>query len=590
MSGYLVTTSCLLYFCHQLESMEHSFRSKMPIPSLRAHLITTFKRHNPFPPTLAQQKKYLALSFSSINSTSIPTRLPTTSLTIFQQTTSSTIICKKALDTISLKTFYSDSKWYSNKVGDSSSWVAGAVNERSRFKEIPVHPSILRYIKNIGVGREGKENRRKRRPFKKKRERSNVSSASFGERKIRGGFDTMNREEERLLLGNGQMSRRSGAARQHRRYEQSFVPVHKLAPPPFGDGQGQLVSHTTNDGGNIECISTMQEQQRRIRILPVRVLGSVDGDETGSHIFPRPSSGLPEVAIIGRSNVGKSTLLNALLYSGQSIEKEESEVTIRRRNKRFQSRMVSSRTARLPRGVKAKTSSKPGETRSISFYQLSAVIEESCSNENKKSKDTIRPVFDYKNRQNHDDTKRKYKKSLLLVDLPGYGFAFGPKKQREHFQADSSHGSDEKSSPEFMFSWQLLIQTYITSRPRSSLKRILLLIDARHGMKRADFRFLDMLQMALIKQQRRSSKALNDQQQRIPMELPPLQIVLTKCDLVTQVDLARRVVQVRQQLSDCLLRQPKLLPEMLVSAQIEGQRGVLELQKELASLCSVNFQ
>ena len=96
--------------------------------------------------------------------------------------------------------------------------------------------------------------------------------------------------------------------------------------------------------------------------------------------------------------------------------------------------------------------------------------------------------------------------------------------------------------------------------------------------------------MALIKQQRRSSKALNDQQQRIPMELPPLQIVLTKCDLVTQVDLARRVVQVRQQLSDCLLRQPKLLPEMLVSAQIEGQRGVLELQKELASLCSINFQ
>jgi len=33
-----------------------------------------------------------------------------------------------------------------------------------------------------------------------------------------------------------------------------------------------------------------------------------------------------------------------------------------------------------------------------------------------------------------------------------------------------------------------------------------------------------------------------------------------------------------------------MLPEMLVSAQIEGQGGVLELQKELASLCGADFQ
>ena len=53
---------------------------------------------------------------------------------------------------------------------------------------------------------------------------------------------------------------------------------------------------------------------------------------------------------------------------------------------------------------------------------------------------------------------------------------------------------------------------------------------------------------------------------------------------MSQVDLARRVVQVRQQVSDVLIRQPSALPVMLVSAQMEGQRGVLELQKELASL------
>jgi GTP-binding protein EngB required for normal cell division len=72
---------------------------------------------------------------------------------------------------------------------------------------------------------------------------------------------------------------------------------------------------------------------------------------------------------------------------------------------------------------------------------------------------------------------------------------------------------------------------------------------------------------------------------RIPKrELPPVQIVLTKCDLVHQADLARRVAMVRQQLSACLVREPSALPITLVSAQVEGQAGVLELQKELASL------
>ena len=76
--------------------------------------------------------------------------------------------------------------------------------------------------------------------------------------------------------------------------------------------------------------------------------------------------------------------------------------------------------------------------------------------------------------------------------------------------------------------------------------------------------------------------------------MPPIQLVLTKCDLVTQPDLARRVVQVKQQLSDFFVREPGQLPVMLVSARagigfnnIKDDRargGVLELQKELAAL------
>ena len=77
-------------------------------------------------------------------------------------------------------------------------------------------------------------------------------------------------------------------------------------------------------------------------------------------------------------------------------------------------------------------------------------------------------------------------------------------------------------------------------------------------------------------------------------ELPPIQIVLTKCDLVKQTELARRVVIVRKQLSDFLIREPSSLPVMVVSARaglgfnnVRNETplgGVLELQRELASL------
>ena len=374
----------------------------------------------------------------------------------------------------------------------------------------------------------------------------------------------MSREEERLFLGKGRVARRSGVNASSRKGGRHAPIVPPAPPPPFGDGQNMRKSFADQEDDN-----NNQQNKRTIRVLPVKVLGRVtpSSDDDQSDVFPRPSAGLPEVAIVGRSNVGKSTLLNALLYSGRSTEnKEESEAQLRKRNQRLRSKVVTSQTAKLPKGIKAKTSSKPGETRSIDFYQLSAEIEQSKNNNNT-------------NETNMAKTKKK--SSLLLVDLPGYGFAFGPKKER------ITAADAEESKVDFLFPWQSLIETYITNRPRSSLKRVLLLIDARHGMKQADTQFLQALQRALLEKQ----KSAGQGQQRVPTELPPLQIVLTKCDLVSQVDLARRVVQVREQLSDCLLRQPKLLPEMLVSAQIEGQGGVLELQKELASLCGgSNFQ
>ena len=85
-----------------------------------------------------------------------------------------------------------------------------------------------------------------------------------------------------------------------------------------------------------------------------------------------PADGLPEVAFLGRSNVGKSSLLNALTGA---------------------------------RGL-ARTSSTPGRTRLVNFFRVTERA-----------------------------TGRKHGDELYLVDLPGYGYAKAPREVREGFEA-----------------------------------------------------------------------------------------------------------------------------------------------------------
>jgi GTP-binding protein len=168
------------------------------------------------------------------------------------------------------------------------------------------------------------------------------------------------------------------------------------------------------------------------------------------------------------------------------------------------------------------------------------------------------------------DKIAKQKMSLIFADVPGFGFAFA---------------SEDKAKE-----WHRLMANFVLYRGKS-LKRILLLIDARHGFKKADYDFLDSLQQELASN---TKKKDGNQRGKRAIQLPPIQIVLTKCDLVTQNDLARRVVQVREQLSDALVREPSALPVMLVCAKaglgynnVRGNRargGILELQRELAAL------
>lgn len=330
----------------------------------------------------------------------------------------------------------------------------------------------------------------------------------------------------------------------------SKVGAHWLPPPPFS-------AYTKGSSAT---------RQRR----PVKVLGSA---ASLNDDLPRESKGLSEVALAGRSNVGKSTLLNALLYG--NIDANLSQ-------RKYQ-RGRTPEGAKLPKGVKAVTSSKPGETKKMSFYQLTADVAAGGTSSSPKSEQQLKENIEVADDSVSKGNDRDLKYSLVLVDLPGFGFAFA---------------KEEKAKE-----WNDLMNHYLLER--RTLKRILLLLDARHGFKLADFEFLEALQEGLKQQNSGSGEEDNNEgggrrKMKRRRELPPIQIVLTKCDLVKQVDLARRVVVVRQQLSDALAREPSSLPVMLVSARaglgfnnIRGAEqlpmgGILELQKELASLVPIS--
>jgi GTP-binding protein len=155
-------------------------------------------------------------------------------------------------------------------------------------------------------------------------------------------------------------------------------------------------------------------------LFPPRPIDSAE-IEAGRLLFARPAQfvagaaqpaalppeDLPEIAFAGRSNVGKSSLVNAL--SGR--------------------RML------------ARTSNTPGRTRQINFFALGAV--------------------------------------LMLVDLPGYGYA--------------------EASKTAIASWTALVRRYLADR--AALRRVCLLIDSRHGIKEVDRPLLHMLDAAAVSYQ-----------------------------------------------------------------------------------------
>jgi GTP-binding protein len=183
-----------------------------------------------------------------------------------------------------------------------------------------------------------------------------------------------------------------------------------------------------------------------------------------------PPQGPAEIAFAGRSNVGKSSLINAL----------------------------------VGRKGLARTSNTPGRTQELNYF---------VPDGHSGAADDLPPA--------------------ALVDMPGYGYAKAPKEQVD--------------------AWTKLVFDYL--RGRATLKRVYLLIDARHGIKANDEEVLSLLDKAAIS----------------------YQIVLTKTDKIK----AAGVPKLLAETADRIRKRPAAFPEILATSSEKGE-GLEELRDAIA--------
>ena len=187
-----------------------------------------------------------------------------------------------------------------------------------------------------------------------------------------------------------------------------------------------------------------------------------------------PPEGPPEVAFAGRSNVGKSSLINALVAH---------------------------------KGL-ARTSNTPGRTQELNFFVPDGYSGEAGD---------LPP--------------------MALVDMPGYGYAQAPKEQVDD--------------------WTKLVFDYL--KGRVTLKRVYLLIDARHGVKTNDDEVMDLLDRAAVS----------------------YQLVLTKTDKIKPPAAARLIGETAEKIR----KRPAAYPGVLSTSSDKGE-GLEELRGAIVTAIS----
>lgn len=185
--------------------------------------------------------------------------------------------------------------------------------------------------------------------------------------------------------------------------------------------------------------------------------------------------------------------------------------------------------------LESTVSDRPGETREIIFYGMGSV-----------------PVP----LPSGGGAQTRHRPALVIVDMPGYGFAF--------------------MSEDDVARCGKLSRDYLRLRG-NTLKRVLLLLDARHGLKAADREFFKGLADDCL-----AALSETGQKRRHKLVQWTMQIVLTKCDMVERSELARRMQLLRQDIDALLPGFEATIAIIPVSGK--HKKGIIELQKELAAL------